>query len=59
MLRMSNELITVWRSFEENNPPELNPEHFGETKDKKLKTFKPTHLSDKTELAPEYIMHLI
>ena len=49
----------VWRSHEESNPPKLNRELFGWTKDEKRKTLRPTYLPHNTELAPKYIMRLI
>ena len=50
---------TVWRSLENNNPPELKPELYGWTKDTALKTLKPTSLPVNTDLAPEFLLRLI
>jgi len=49
----------VWRSLEDNNPPHIDPELFGWTKDTKRKVLRPTSVPVTVELAPEYIMHLI
>lgn len=49
----------VWRSLDDNNPPELDPEMYGWTKDTTMKTLQPTSLPVNTALAPESIMRLI
>jgi len=48
-----------WRTLEDINPPKLNPELYGWTRNTTLRRLQPTSLPVKMNLAPEFIMHLI
>jgi hypothetical protein len=50
---------SVWRSLEQSNPPELDPEDFGWRKEVETKSLKPVTLPENTALAPEFILKLI
>ena len=51
--------VIVWRSLEDNNPPNIDLELFGWTKETKGKVLRPMSVPVTVELAPEYILRLI
>lgn len=48
----------LWRTLDQN-PPELNPEEFGWTKDPSNKVLIPTCVPEQIKLAPDYILQMI